>query len=62
MPQSAIQFIERAADACYAAADDRRAWELYQTAAAAYRAHGAVDGAVRCAEQMARLRAAKGGA
>lgn len=55
-PRSAIALLERAADACYAAADDARALALYSDAAYLYRQAGDLDGAVRCAEQSLHLR------
>lgn len=54
-PKSAILFLERAADACYAAADDARALALYADAARLYRQAGDHGAGARCEAQARRL-------
>ena len=58
-PRSAILFLRRAADACYAAGDDARAFGLYSDAAHLYRQAGDLGAAADCAAMMASLRAGK---
>ncbi len=54
-PASAVHLIERAADACYAAADDTMARQLYSDAAYLYRSRGSLDDAARCAEMIRQI-------
>ena len=57
-PRSAILFLRRAADACYAAGDDARAHALYSDAAHLYRQAGDLDAAADCTAMMGQLRKA----
>ena len=57
-PRSAILFLRRAADACFAAGDDARAHALYSDAAHLYRQAGDFDAAADSSATPAQLRKA----